>query len=78
MPQYRALVTYTAKLSVGLPFEAADKATAATVVQTIAVEAAPFDTHGTRIRHALGAIEMWDADSTGFAIDDIEENADAI
>ena len=78
MPTYRALVTYTVTVSAGLTFDAADKETAATVVQTIAAAAAPFDIQGTRIRHELGAIETWDSTITGFAIDDIVEEADAI
>ena len=32
MPTYRVLVTYTAKVSVGLTFEASDKETAAAFV----------------------------------------------
>ena len=78
MPTYRALVTYTVTVSVGLTCEAADQAMAATVVQSIAEAAAPFDIHGTRIRHERGAIEMWDSYITGFSIDDIVEEADAI
>jgi hypothetical protein len=40
MPQYRAFVTGTVKISAGLTVEAADTATAATVVHTVGTEAA--------------------------------------
>jgi hypothetical protein len=57
-------------------FEESDQALAAVVVQTIAAAATPFDIHGTRIRHARGAIEMWDAAIIGLSMDDIVEDAD--
>jgi len=36
----------------------------------------PFEIHGRRGQHELGAIEMWDSSITGFAIDDIFEDED--
>jgi len=78
MPKYRALATDTVTVSAGLTLEASDKELAATVVQSIAEAVAPFDIQGTRIRHARGAIEMWDAAITGFSIGDIVEEANTI
>jgi hypothetical protein len=76
MPRYRALTTYTVQVSVGLTFEAADPATAATVVRTITGDSAPFEIQGTRMQHELGAIEMWDSSISGLVIDDIFEDED--
>jgi hypothetical protein len=78
MPQYRALVTYTVKISAGLTFEAADIATAATVVKTVGEETVPFDIQGTRRRHARGEIEVWDSAIAGFSIEEIVEEDEAI
>ena len=69
---------FSLTVSAGLTFEASDQAKAATVVQTITEAAIPFDIQGTRIRHERGAIEMWDYTITGFAINDIVEEDDAI
>jgi hypothetical protein len=60
MPTYRALTVHTVKISVGLTFEAADQAAQLS-----------FEIQKTKVQHAMGVIEMWDAYITGFAIDDI-------
>ena len=78
MLQYRALVTYTVKISAGLTFEAADRARAASVAQRIAKEAAPFDIQRPRIRHAQGAIEIWGSAITSVSVDTIVEEDEAI
>jgi hypothetical protein len=78
MPLYRALTTYSAKVSVGLTFEAEDQASAGPVVRTITEGIVPFEILGTRMQHTLGAIEMWDSSITGFAIDDIFEDEDDV
>jgi hypothetical protein len=61
MPRYRACTTYTVQVSVGLTFEAADKATAAAVVRPITEDTSRLrsrgrgaTTHGSDIHVMLG------------------------